>query len=326
MATHPLPARPNAATLRQLRAFVAVAEDGSITRAAQRLHLTPSALSMLVSGLEGELGVRLFERTTRRLTLSDAGRELLPAIAAVFAQLDTAFDGLRQWTQRRSSRLAVAASPLLAATLVPAVMAGFRALMPDVLLTLRDPPVHDIAALVRSGEVDLGVCTADAQAGDLAATVLYRDRLMLACLSSHPLATQPAVEWADLLGEPLALVQHGSGLRPLVEQGFGALAGRLSPAYEVAQVGTAIGLVEAGLAVSVLPWYALTSARSVGVCGVPLAAPVVERNIVALTAPERPLTEAGQAFLAHFRQHMASLATPAALPLKARRTGARSRG
>ena len=95
MAAHPLPTRPNAATLRQLRAFVAVAQDGSITRAAQRLHLTPSALSMLVSGLESELGVRLFERTTRRLTLTDPGRELLPTVAAVFAQLDTAFEILR---------------------------------------------------------------------------------------------------------------------------------------------------------------------------------------------------------------------------------------
>lgn len=319
------PSRPSAATLRQLRAFAAVAQDGSITRAAQRLHLTPSALSMLVSGLEGELGVRLFERTTRRLTLTDPGRELLPTVAAVFAQLDTAFDGLRQWSQRRDTRLAVAASPLLAATLVPSVMAGFRSQWPDVALTLRDPPVHEIAALVRSGEVDLGVCTADAQATDLSATLLYRDRLMLACQASHPLATLPEVTWADLLGEPLALVQRGSGLRPLVEQGFAELAGRLSPAYEVAQVGTAIGLVEAGLAVSVLPWYALASARAVGVCGVPLAAPVIERNIVALTAPERPLTEAGQAFLAHFRQHMASLATQPAAATP-RRTRARSRG
>lgn len=326
MAAHPLPARPSAATLRQLRAFVAVAQDGSITRAAQRLCLTPSALSMLISGLEGELGVRLFERTTRRLTLTEPGRELLPTVAAVFAQLDTAFDGLRQWNQRRDTRLAVAASPLLAATLVPSVMAGFRRPFPDVVLTLRDPPVHEIAALVRAGEVDLGVCTADAQASDLGATVLYRDRLMLACLNTHPLAALPEVGWADLLGEPLALVQRGSGLRPLVEQGFAELAGRLTPTYEVAQVGTAIGLVEAGLAVSVLPWYALVSARSLGVCAVPLAAPVIERNIVALTAPERPLTEAGQAFLAHFKQHMAGLALQPLAAATPRRTKARSRG
>jgi len=299
--------RPNAVSIRQLRAFVAVAQDGSITRAAQRLHLTPSALSMLVSGLENEVGVRLFERTTRKLALTDAGQTLLPSITQVFQHLDTAFDDLRQLSQRRGARLAVATSPLLAATLVPTLMASFRERFPDVALVLSDLAVDEIAAAVRAGEADLGICTADTAALDLQSTLLYQDRLMLACLGSHPLAQQHEVQWADLVGEPLALVRRGSGLRLLVEQGFAELAGQLKPAFEVAQVSTAIGLVEAGLAVSVLPWYALSRVRSVGVCGVPLAAPVVERNIVALTAGERPLTPAGQAFLAHFQQHMMSL-------------------
>ena len=102
-------ARLPAVTLRQLRAFVAVAEEGSIARAAQRLHLTGSALSMLIASLEGELGTRLFERTTRRLQLTDAGRELLPAIGEVFHHLDNALSDLRESTQRRDTQIAVVA-------------------------------------------------------------------------------------------------------------------------------------------------------------------------------------------------------------------------
>src|SRR5688572_5365161 len=88
------PTQPAGVTIRQLRAFIAVAQEGSITRAAQRLHLTPSALSMLISNLEGELAVRLFDRTTRKIALSEAGEELLPSIGRVFESLDAAFDGL----------------------------------------------------------------------------------------------------------------------------------------------------------------------------------------------------------------------------------------
>jgi DNA-binding transcriptional LysR family regulator len=75
-------------SLRQLRAFVAVAQESSMTRAAARLHLTPSALSMLVRAMEDDLGVRLFERTTRRLVLTAAGQQFLPTVERVFAELE----------------------------------------------------------------------------------------------------------------------------------------------------------------------------------------------------------------------------------------------
>lgn len=300
--------RNSPVTLRQMRAFVAVAQDGSITQAAKRLHLTPSALSMLVSGLEGELGVRLFERTTRRLVPTDAGLELLPAIQSVFDKLDDAFAGLRQSADRRSGRLSLATSPLLAATLVPSLLASFLKDHQAVRVELHDLPVNAIAEAVRSGQVDFGVCTADADVPDLVSTVLYQDSLMLACLPSHPLAAQREVRWADLVGEKLALLTRGAGLRSLVEQGFAAHHETVEPAFEVSQVTTAVGLVEAGLAVSILPSYALASARSVGVVQVPLVAPVVDRNIVALTAPQRKLTAASEAFLGHFKTCMGELA------------------
>ncbi|WP_421954472.1 LysR substrate-binding domain-containing protein [Polaromonas sp.] len=300
--------RPAGVTMRQLRAFVAVAQDESITRAAQRLHLTPSALSMLISSLEGELAVRLFERTTRRIALTDAGLELLPSIKKVFENLDDAFDGLRQLSDRRSGRFAVATSPLLAATLLPPLLAGFRVRFPGIRVDLFDLPVDGIAQAVRSGQADFGVCTADTEMPGLVLTTLYQDRLMLACQSDHPLAERREVRWAELAGEPLALLRHGSGLRSLVERGFSEIGEPVQPAFEVAHVTTAVGLVEAGLAVSILPSYALSSARSPGVVAVPLTAPVMERNIVALTDGQRQLSAPCEAFLTHFKSGVTGLA------------------
>ncbi|MFZ4287088.1 LysR family transcriptional regulator [Variovorax sp. HJSM1_2] len=293
-------------TIRQLRAFVAVAEDGSITRAAQRLHLTPSALSMLIIGLEGELSVRLFERTTRRMALSEAGQELLPAISKVFVDLDIAFDALRQFSDRRSGRFAVATSPLLAATLLPGLLASFRERFPAIRVDILDLPVDGIAQAVRSGQADFGVCTIDTDPSDLVISPLYQDRLMLACPEQHPLAQQASVRWSDLTSEPLIWLRSGSGLRRLVEQGFAQAGEAVAPAFEVANVTTAMGLIEAGLGISILPAYALRRTRAVGVKGVPLTTPVLERSIVALTAQGRALSAPCQSFLSHFQSGIAA--------------------
>ena len=312
--------RPASVTIRQLRAFLAVAQEESITRAAQRLHLTPSALSMLISTLEGELAVRLFERTTRRIVLTDAGLEMLPSIKKVFDNLDTAFDGLRQLSHRRSGRFAVATSPLLSATLLPALLASFRIKYPDISVELFDLPVEEIAQAVRSGQADFGVRTEGTDMPDLVSTTLYQDKLMLACLGSHPLAQQREVRWSELADEDLVVLRHGSGLRTLVERGFAEVGEAARPAFEVSHVTTAVGLVEAGMGISILPSYALTRTRSVSVVAVPLVAPVMQRNIVAITDGQRQLSAPCEAFLAHFQSEMGAPLPVAVTPRKAARS------
>ena len=314
-------ARPASVTIRQLRAFLTVAQDESITRAAQRLHLTPSALSMLISTLEGELAVRLFERTTRRIVLSDAGLEMLPSIKKVFDNLDTAFDVLRQLSHRRSGRFAVATSPLLSATLLPALLSSFRIKYPDIRVELFDLPVEEIAQAVRSGQADFGVRTEGTDMPDLVSTTLYQDKLMLACLGSHPLAEQREVRWSELADEDLVLLRHGSGLRTLVERGFAEVGEAARPAFEVSHVATAVGLVEAGMGISILPSYALTRTRSVSVVAVPLVAPVMQRNIVAITVSQRQLSASCEAFLSHFQSEMGTPLLAPVTPRKAARAG-----
>jgi DNA-binding transcriptional LysR family regulator len=306
-------------TLRQLRAFVAVAQEQSITRAAGRLHLTASALSMLVSSLEAELAVRLFERTTRRVVLTEEGQALLPSVQMVFKDLDQAFDGLRQLSARRRGRFAVATSPLLAATLLPQLLASFRLRFPDIAVDLLDLPVDGIAQAVREGRADFGVCTADQEVAGLLTTTLYQDRLMLACLADHPLAGRKEVRWNELVGEQLALLRPGSGLRSLADRGFSEIGEQVVPAFEVAHVSTAVGLVEAGLAVAILPSYALSRTRSPSVVAVPLTAPVMQRDIVALTDSQRELTGPCEAFLAHFKTVVTELPSQSPLPVPRKR-------
>jgi len=261
----------------------------------------------------------LFERTTRRVVLTEEGQALLPSVQMVFKDLDQAFDGLRQLSARRRGRFAVATSPLLAATLLPQLLSSFRLRFPGIEVDLLDLPVDGIAQAVREGRADFGVCTADQEVAGLLTTTLYQDRLMLACLADHPLAGRKEVRWSELAGEPMALLRHGSGLRTLVERGFAEAGEPLVPAFQVAHVSTAVGLVESGLAVAILPSYALSRTRSPSVVAVQLTAPVMLRDIVALTDSQRELTGPCEAFLAHFKTVVTELPSQSPLPVPRKR-------
>ena len=297
---------PSNLSLRQLRAFVSVAQEASMTRAATRLHLTPSALSMLVRSMEDELGFRLFDRTTRRLVLTDAGRQLLPTVHHVFDSLEQGIDAIRTAQQVRASQLVVATSPLLASALVPQVIASFRQQHPQVRVRLIDAPVESLPALVREGGADMAVCTANSDVPDLHAVRLYRDKLMLVCHADDPLAARHEVEWQALCNERLILLRPGSGLRALVDKAFARWKNRKPPAYEVSQVATALGLVEAGEGISILPSYAISRAQSSSqaqqLVSVALVAPVVRRDIVALTRVVDEQAPGCASFISHFKQ------------------------
>ncbi|WP_310642704.1 LysR family transcriptional regulator [Limnohabitans sp.] len=294
-------------SLRQLRAFLAVAQESSMTRAADKLHLTPSALSMLVRGMEDDLGVRLFDRTTRRLVLTEAGQQFLPTVEQVFAQLEAGIALLQDTQHVKAGRLRVAASPLLASALFPKVIASFRLQNPHIKVTLMDASVESLPDLVRRGDVDMAVCTASSDTADLLATPVYTDKLMLICPSSHRLALRREVEWQDLLSEPLILMRQGSGLRTLVDKAFAKWNKHLQPAYEVSQVATALGLVSEGEGVSVLPSYAISRAQNLSqvsaVATVDLVSPIVSREIVALTKEGSEMTSAALRFVEQFKNH-----------------------
>jgi len=292
-------------SLRQLRAFLSVAQETSMTRAATRLHLTPSALSMLVRSMEDDLGFRLFDRTTRRLVLTEAGQQLLPTVRQVFDSLEQGIDAVRAAQQVRASLLVVATSPLLASALVPQVIASFRQQQPEVRVRLVDATVESLPALVRDGSADIAVCTANSDVSDLAASRLYSDRLMLVCPVGHPMATLREVGWPSLRDQPLILMRPGSGLRSLVDKAFGRRPPSQPPVHEVAQVATALALVAAGEGIAMLPSFAITRAwtarQEQALVTVPLVAPVVRREIVALTRPADRPSAACEGFIRHFK-------------------------
>lgn len=137
-------------TPRQLEVFIAVHEDQGFGAAAQRLALTPAAVSQLVAELEEALGFRLFDRTTRRVALTAAGSDFLPSAAAVISQLSQAERAAADLRRRITGQLPIAVPQMLAATLLPAVIEAAGRLQPDLQAGVRDTPVEHVVQAVAS--------------------------------------------------------------------------------------------------------------------------------------------------------------------------------
>lgn len=278
-----------------LRAFLAVAELGGFGRAARSLKVSQPALSARIRDLERKVGVTLFDRTTRRVDLSPAGREFLPQARKLLDDLEAAVRGLDDLARRRRGRVAIACAPLLAQVLLPDLVASFARRHPGVKVTLIDVATDRIVEKVRSGEADLGVGTfAESEAG-LTRAKLFGDALML-FVPRESKTPRKAATWAEIAGAPLIALTRESGLRALVERGFASLDREARPVFEVAQVATAVALVRAGLGIAVLPAIARTIVDERRVAVRALGRPTIAREIELIRSDSRALTPAAQAF------------------------------
>jgi DNA-binding transcriptional LysR family regulator len=295
-------------SLKQMRAFVAVARTGSFTRAAEQLFITQSALSALIRNLEAELDLRLLDRTTRRLELTEAGRELLASLEQLLNDLDRMTSDLRDVKAIRRGRVRIGVTPLLAATFLPVAIQAFAERYPEVTVRVLDDPTAHLLEALRGGDVDLVMATLDAEHVDLQAEVLFSDTLVLACHSRHRFAAATQVSWAELATEPLIAMRKGSGLRALMDQALGAQRGPPpQPAQEVNHVSTALAMVAARMGLAVLPAYAVRFNGGTEVRAVPLVAPTVQRHVSLANVRQRSLSAAARAMQAHLLEFVRTL-------------------
>lgn len=296
--------RPANVSLKQLRAFAAVAAEGSFTRAAQQLFLSQSALSALIRGLESELGLRLLDRTTRRLELTEAGMEFVPTVERLLGEIDRVALDLRDVAERRRGRVRLGTTPLLACSLLPPLIASYRKAYPGVDAHLFDASADVLLDKLHAGELDLALATFETPGADIEAQALFSDPMVMVCATSHALAGQPRVRWSALRDEPMLMLAPGSGLRALVDRQFESLGQPATTAQEVTHVSTALALAGAGLGVAVLPAYALQVGQVRDVVGVPLVHPTIARAVSLIHLRQRSLSPAARAMQQHLVANM----------------------
>jgi DNA-binding transcriptional LysR family regulator len=297
-------------TLKQVRAFLAVAQWGSFTAAASRLHLTQSAVSVLINELEGVFGLRLFDRTTRRVQLTDAGREFQPVAQKVLAELEGAVSSSRELAAQKRGRVAIAATPLMSSLLLPGAIARYAQLQPGVRIVLHDVLAGQIQPKVRDGEVDFGIGTFERSGRELVAQPLTNDTLVLACSAGHPLAARRQVAWRELAGHPFIALTRDNSVGQLINESLGGAGVDVQPAYEVAHLWTVVGMVDAGLGVAVLPSYANQLAHLYDIRIIRLVEPSVRRETSFLTRRDRRLSPAAQGFQEFLKSYVGEKGAP----------------
>ncbi|MCK0509677.1 LysR family transcriptional regulator [Aromatoleum buckelii] len=283
-------------TLRQLRAFIAVARTGSFTLAAESLFVTQSALSGLIKELEQSLGVRLFDRSTRRIQLSEVGGEIHPLIDKILTDLDGVLDEVANLKALKKGVVRVAAPQLMACTLLPEVIAAYRADHPDVDIRLIDCAVESVTSRVFSGEVDVGVGPERDPNSDIDATLLFELPFHAVFPPGHALAALQMLHWADLVNHPLITLRGPFTERLSLDLHSAMRELDFEPTTTVTFMSTALSMVAAGLGVTICIPYAASLVRLYRLEMRPLIGPEVTRRFYVFTRDGRSLSPAAQSF------------------------------
>lgn len=279
--------------LRQLRAFVAVAQSGNFSRAARRLGLSQSALSQAIRQLETEIGMRLFDRTTRSVQLTRIGAEFLPGIQRLLGDLDHQLQDLRDLQQHRRGHVTVACVPSVALRLMPAVLAEFQRRHPRIGVAVREAPRQQIIAAIRSGDVELGIANVPGDDPDLDGTFLLTDRFALVMRRDHPLAARDSIPWSEAIAAGVVAMAPGTGIRLEMDRGLIG-SPNVSPHHEAEHPATLLAMVEAGVGVAPLPSLAWPANDHPQLIYRPLVEPVIERQLYLIRRLGRDLSPAAR--------------------------------
>jgi DNA-binding transcriptional LysR family regulator len=292
-------------SLRQLRAFLAVAHARHFRRAAESLHLTQPAISRHIADLEAELGVRLFDRNTREVVPTEAGRYLQGAVERLLDELEGVLAHVHSESERRSGKVRVAAVPTLSAGLMPRCIAACARDYPQLTVQLHDQAQTLVLDSVRHGEVDFGLAIEPADRESFDTETILHDPFVLVCRADHPFAALAEVPWKKLKGQPLVLLDQTSGSRRLIDRQLAALRIDAQVLQQAGHTLTAFRMVEAGLGVSVTPRLSLPAPGTL--VARPLT-PTVERAVTLIRRRHRSLSPTAELVWNGIRDTAATLA------------------
>jgi DNA-binding transcriptional LysR family regulator len=321
--------------LAQIEAFVTVAREGTVSRAAERLFVTQPALTARVQGLERELGASLFMRTSRGMRLSEAGHAFLPyAVRA----METLLDGRRQVDSLErggAGQLALGAAPAVSTYVLPVVLKRFAETHPRIAVSVKTGHSEEILAQVLAEQVDVGLVRT-LRHPEIESTLLYEDRLVLVVMPDHPFSSRRSIEMDALRHEQLILFDRTSSYYELTSALFRQAGITPVGVMELDNIEAAKKMIQQGFGIALLPRTAVTSELTAGTLReVQISdAEPVRRQIVAIRRRDRS-ADAGAAAsfigtvetmrseLAREPRRRAAASRPAKAP--ARRSKARAR-
>ncbi|KYH17245.1 LysR family transcriptional regulator [Enterobacter hormaechei] len=281
-------------SLRQLRVFVTVAQARSFSRAGEIIGLSQSAVSHSVKELETQTGVKLLDRTTREVVLTEAGQQLAMRLERLLDELNSTLRDVGRLGQQLSGTGRGGGSQTISAHLIPQCIAESNHRYPDIDFVLHDRPQQWVLESIRQGDVDFGIVIDPGAVSDLECEVVLSEPFLLLCRDDDPLASLPQVAWQALQGANLVLQDYASGSRPLIDAALTAQGVKATIVQEIGHPATLFPMVEAGIGISVLPALALPLPQGSRLT-VKRFVPCVERQLMLVRRKNRSLSGAAHA-------------------------------
>ena len=283
--------------IHQLRYFVAVAEEGSFSNAAEREHISQPSLSQQIQKLEEELNQQLFDRLPRSVVLTEAGKTLLVYARQILSGIADARQAVTALEHEVAGKLSVGAVPSIALYVLPRLIGNFQRSYPKVTFELFEDTTDKLAQQLEDGTLDLAIASgSDDEMPNLARDSLGREPLLLLVPEKHRLARRKNIRWNELASEKFLLLHEKHSLSIQVR---GLLAANhLNPelVLQGAQLVTIARMVAAGLGVTLIPQMMLNTEFVKGCVAVPFAKPVPMRELTLLRNPLRAESKAAAAF------------------------------
>lgn len=283
-------------TLRQLETFVCVAELRSFAGAAERLGMTPQAVSQLIAELEKVLSFRLFDRSTRKVGLSAAGSDFLASVQTTMRYAHACESAASDVRNRAAGMVRIGAPLVLASRALPAAIHAYQQSHPKVVLRIHDLPVEMLADAIAAGDVDLALGPDRPIGEDVKRQAVFESRWVLWCSENHPLAARHRITWRDLHDIHLVAAGRDHERSVLPMHASAPEAERVSPVEIVDNITTALGLAEHGLAATLAPAYVGCLAKQMGLRMCRVEDPETLRSVCLYQSTVRDLSPAADGF------------------------------
>lgn len=285
-------------TIRQMRAAVSVANHRSFRRAAEELHMSQPALSLAIAELERQLGVTLFDRTSRSVLATEVGSAFVHEAARLLHDFDQLAQDTANVAHSPRGRVAVSCVASVAGSVLPAVLRRCLALHPQIQVTVRDAVASQVIDTVRQREADFGVTMAPGELGDgMSFEPLHQDPLHVVIHRHHRFARKRNLTWNDLNGESLIALSTSAGAFQMVQDELMRKQVKLIRSIQVAHVNTLHAMVEAELGVSIMPALGVPIADHPRLTSRPLIKPALMRTIGVYRRCDRSLSPAATVLL-----------------------------
>jgi DNA-binding transcriptional LysR family regulator len=309
--------------LRRLRTFVAVAELGTVSKAALRLRITQPALSRQISDLEQEIGLRLFDRVGRRLILTANGEQLLGDCRGILGQVGSLGERVELLRHGNSGVLRVAAPPQTIESVLSTFLPQYAERFPNVQVKLTEALGHDQTALLERGEVHVGIRHRQGADGRFESHALPPDEILAACAPSLELGQSGMIEIARLASYPLLLLEAGYSLRRMFNAACRLADVEPNILLESRAPHTLLELAEAGHGVAIIPSLLRTDRYTLRIVGVAHRRRPLRESLVIQWDKRRPLPPYGEDFCEALAAYMRAV-LPITRPSTTRMAGSRN--